>query len=98
MEIKEANENNFNDLVENKEVLIDFYATWCGPCKMLSLELEKLKEKIQIIKVNIDDNMGLCKKYGIISVPTLIHLKKDGNYDITVGYISSDKIIEWIKK
>lgn len=98
MEIKEANENNFNELIENKEVLIDFYATWCGPCKMLAPELEKIKDRIQIIKVDIDNNMELCKKYGIMSVPTLIHFKKDGNYNITVGYIPSEKILEWINK
>ncbi len=98
MEILEANESNYNKLTLNKEVLIDFYATWCGPCKMLGQELEKIKDKIQIIKINIDENMDLCKKYGIMSVPTLIHLKQDGNYNINVGYIPSEKILEWINK
>ncbi|HDQ08373.1 MAG TPA: thioredoxin [Methanoculleus sp.] len=64
-----------------KPVLIDFYAVWCGPCKLQTPELEKLKEMIgdavEIQKIDVDQNMKLARKYGIQVVPTLI-IEKDG--------------------
>ena len=64
-----------------KPVLIDFYAVWCGPCKLQTPELEKLKEMIgdavEIKKIDVDQNMDLARKYGIQVVPTLV-IEKDG--------------------
>jgi len=64
-----------------KPVLMDFYAVWCGPCKLQTPELEKLKEMIgdavEIQKIDVDQNMNLARKYGIQVVPTLI-IEKDG--------------------
>lgn len=97
MEIK-GNLDNFDNEISKGNILVDFYATWCGPCKMLSLELDKIKDDVKIMKVDIDENMELCKKYGVMSVPTLIYFKSKENYKVNVGYISSDEILTFIDK
>lgn len=98
MDIIEGNYNNFDELISGGNVLVVFYASWCGPCKMLEPELEKIKELIQIVKINTDNNMILCKRYGIMSVPTLLYFKKDGSYISNIGFINSDDILKFVKK
>ena len=70
---------NFNDVVANGVVLVDFFATWCGPCKMLSPVLEKiaaqLEGKVTIVKVDVDQDSELAMQFGIMSVPTMIIFK-----------------------
>jgi thioredoxin 1 len=70
-------ENNFHNIITtDKPVLVDFYATWCGPCKMLAPVLKQVKEelgdKIKIIKIDTDKNQDLASKYQVRSVPTMI--------------------------
>ncbi len=98
MEIIKGNSENFDSVISKGDVLVDFFATWCGPCKMLSPELEDIKDKVQIIKVDIDENLELCKRFGVMSVPTLIYFKKDGTYTMHIGYMSSDEILAFIQK
>ena len=77
----EFNENNFKEEVINsdKPVLVDFWATWCGPCKLLGPTIEELHkemgDKVKIGKVNVDENQALAAAYGIMSIPTVIILK-----------------------
>lgn len=71
---------NFNNIITNEPlVLVDFFATWCGPCKMMHPVLEQLKEqmgdKIRILKVDVDNNEELSSQYKIMSVPTLLIFK-----------------------
>ena len=98
MEIIHGNSENFDSVISKGDVLVDFFATWCGPCKMLSPELEDIKDKMQIMKVDIDENLQLCQRYGVMSVPTLIYFKKDGSYIMNVGYMTSDEILKFIGK
>ncbi len=72
---------NFDDLINsNTPVLVDFFATWCGPCKMMSPILDEVSNELdssaKIVKIDVDQNMDLSSKYGIRGVPTLILFKK----------------------
>ncbi len=81
-EILHASENTFDSILkDNKLVLVDFWATWCGPCRMVAPIMEQLAQhyegKVRIAKVDVDENPGLASKFGIMSIPTVI-LFQDG--------------------
>ena len=75
--IKAATDANFDELVLNntKPVIVDFWATWCGPCKMVAPVMEKIAEKyegsIEVVKVDVDANPGLSRMFNIMSIPTI---------------------------
>ena len=80
MSVQKLNQNNFNNAIANGTALVDFYADWCGPCRMVSPIVDEIAEEIRDItvgKVNVDDENALAMKYGVISIPTLI-VFKDG--------------------
>ena len=87
--------NNFDELIQEK-ILVDFYANWCGPCKMLSPILEKLEE-VKVLKVNVDENPELARKYGVMSIPCLILFDQGKELKRNVGFIPENKLKEWIK-
>lgn len=95
--IKHVNEKNFNEEIKDKKVLVDFYATWCGPCKMLSSVLEKFDNKniIDIIKVDVDLESNLSSKYEIVSVPTLIIFENGKELKRTSGFMSFEELVSW---
>ena len=82
----------------DKAVLIDFWATWCGPCKMIAPFVEQIAEEfsdeVKVCKVNIDDEPSLATKFGITSIPTLLVIKNGEVVKTSVGYIPKEKIIE----
>ena len=80
---------DFKSLTQNGVTLIDFFATWCGPCRMLSPELEKLAEKrtdINVIKVDVDEFGELAGLYNVRVVPTLVLLKDGANISVSSGF------------
>jgi thioredoxin 1 len=94
---------NFNDLINSeKPTLVDFYATWCGPCKMIAPMLEEiagdLGDDIKIIKVDVDTNSAATAKYGIRSVPTLLLFKEGEIVWRQSGMSDKKTIVENIKK
>ena len=89
---------NFDDLIKEK-VVVDFYATWCGPCKMLGPVFEELSTEIndiKFIKVDIDEHEDLCRKYKVMSVPTLIVFDKGKEVKRNIGFIPKDKLKELV--
>ncbi len=80
MSVQKLNQNNFNNAIANGTALVDFYADWCGPCRMVSPIVNEIAEErrdITVGKVNVDDENTLAMKYGVMSIPTLI-VFKDG--------------------
>lgn len=95
-------EKNFEEKTKSGLVLIDFFATWCGPCRMMSPILEEVGEnldaKVSIYKVDVDDDEKLARKFGILSIPTLIIFKDGKQVDKKVGYIQADDLQAMIEK
>lgn len=90
---------DFNKEVLNKDkVLVDFYANWCGPCKMLSPIVDEVAKDIDVVKINIDDNMELAKTYKVMSIPCLMLFKNGELVNKSVGLISKSELIEFINK
>ena len=80
MAVEHINENQFKSVVleSEKPVLVDFFATWCGPCRQMSPILEQVSEEridVKIVKVDVDENQNLAAEYGVMSIPTLIYFK-----------------------
>ena len=97
MEITAA---NFSEIVENSSqpVLVDFWATWCGPCRMLGPivdEFAEQQEAVVVGKVNVDEQPALASKFGVMTIPTLILFKEGKEVDKSIGLISQDELTKF---
>ena len=102
MEVMSVSSENFEEevLKSDKKVLIDFYADWCGPCKMLSPIVEAVASEnssIKVVKVDIDENPTLAVKYGVSSIPTLIVIENGEVKNTSVGLISKSEVEALVK-
>lgn len=94
--INNYNGSNFNEEIKGR-VLVDFYANWCGPCKMLAPELEKISNDIKVLKVNVDEHQDLARQYGVMSIPCVILFDNGSEVKRNVGFIPEAKLREFIK-
>ena len=97
---KIINSIEFNDTIKEGVVVVDFFATWCGPCKMLTPILEELasdRSDTKIVKVDVDECEGLARQFGVMSIPTLIQFDNGKIIDKKVGFQSKEEISEWLK-
>lgn len=94
--IKYLEHDNFDEEIKYKKILVDFYADWCGPCKMLGSVLEQV-DFIDILKVNTDMYPELARKYGVMSIPTLIVFENGNIKTESVGFKDIEEIKELVK-
>ena len=102
MEVLKVTRENFEEevLKSEKPVLIDFYADWCGPCKMLSPIIEQIAKEnddIKVVKINIDDERDLALDYDVMSIPTVVAIKDGKELDRIVGFVDKSEILKLIK-
>ena len=104
MEVLKVSEKDFESEVLNSEgkVIVDFYADWCGPCKMMAPIMEKVSEellgKAKVVKMNIDENMDIAEKYEIMSIPTLMIFEKGQPIKTFVGLTHKQEIINAVNE
>ena len=94
------NEQEFEKLINNNLVIVDFYATWCGPCQLLSPILEEIAKEnkdLVVVKVDVDKFESLAKKHGILSIPTIEVYKNATLTNKTLGYQSKEEILDLLK-
>ena len=102
MSIIHITAENYEAQVQNAagKVLLDFWAPWCGPCRMIAPFLEEIAaedESVTIGKVNVDEEMALAAKFGIVSIPTLILMEKGEAVQTAVGYRPKADILKLLK-
>ncbi len=102
MGVGKVSDTNFeSEVLKSKEpVVVDFWAEWCGPCKMIAPALEEiagsLNGKVKIVKLNVDENPATAQKYGIMSIPTLMLFKNGELASRQVGAAPRQKLEQWI--
>ena len=96
------NEDNFDQTIANGVVLVDLWATWCGPCKMMAPNVEETatdyKGRVTVGKVDVDESPNLASRFGIMSIPTLIVFKDGEKKEVLVGYRLKMQIAEVLDK
>ena len=91
--------SEFNALIQNEKVLVDFYAEWCGPCQMLGKvleEVDKERDDIKIVKVNTDDFLSLAKDFKIMSIPAVKVFENGKVIKEKVGFMTKNELLEFI--
>lgn len=91
-------ENGFDDLIKDIAV-VDFYATWCGPCKMFGPVFEEISNEsnINFVKVDVDKENDIARRYGVMTIPTVILFKNGEEVKRNIGYMSKEELIDFMK-
>lgn len=102
MSVLHINKENYQNEVlgSDKPVLVDFFASWCGPCKMLSPVIEAFAEdypQYKVCKINVDEEQELAQQYGVMSIPTLVVIKNGEVAQKAVGYRRKEQLLELLE-
>ena len=93
--IKYLEKDNFAEEIEKGRILVDFYADWCGPCKMMGVVLETMDENI--LKVNVDKFPEIARQFGIMSIPTLMIFEEGKAVAKNIGFMTKEDLTEFLK-
>ena len=99
--MKQINQNEFDNEIKEGITVVDFFATWCGPCKMLSPLLEQLSNEmpeVNFVKVDVDDNGELAQRFGIMSIPSVFLFKDGQEVSHFVGYQPAEAVKDFINR
>ncbi|MGB2993716.1 MAG: thioredoxin, partial [Paenisporosarcina sp.] len=100
--IVHGTDQSFSNEISNGLVLVDFWAPWCGPCKMIAPVLEELdgemSETVKIVKVDVDENQETASNFGMMSIPTLVLFKDGQPVDKVVGFNPKEALVELVNK
>jgi thioredoxin 1 len=102
MRITQINEENFEKEViqSSRPVIVDFYADWCGPCKMISPVLEEIayqQSEIKIVKLDVDTHPLLARQFGVMSIPTVIAFKDGKEYKRRIGFANKQILLDLVR-
>lgn len=102
MSIVNITDDTFKNEISNGLVLVDFWAPWCGPCKMIAPVLEEINEEmgnqVKIAKLNVDDNQVTTGEFGVMSIPTLLLFKDGEVVEKVIGFQPKENLVEVISK
>ena len=93
-------DENFDELIKDKKVIVDFYADWCMPCNMLAETLEEITEEnknINIVKINVDEHQELARKFNVMSIPLLLLYEDNQITKKQLGLMEKEELLEWFK-
>jgi len=96
--VKQISQKEFNEAISSSEpVLVDFFASWCGPCRMLAPIMEEISNDITVFKVNIDEEDNIARQFNIMSIPCVICFKNGKEIARSIGFKSKQEILNILK-
>ena len=98
--VKNITDNEFDEVIKNGKVLVDFYAEWCGPCKMLGPVVEEVSEELKDVcfyKLNVDESDEIVRRYSVMSIPTLLVFENGELKTTSVGFKNKEEVRELLK-
>jgi thioredoxin 1 len=98
--VKQINSNEFKEVIKEGKVVVDLFATWCGPCKKLSPILDEISEEIEttnFYKIDVDDNQDVAREYSVMSIPTILIFENGELSNKIVGLRSREDLVELFK-